>query len=73
MIASAFSGLIIGIALAWFSLRRGRRSQQFDIPTITWTERPIPIWQQDRVQFIFILIHSLSVAGLAVMFLNDTR
>src|SRR5215207_2361054 len=72
MISYAFSGLILGFLLAWFSLWRGRRPQHFDVTSISWIEHPIPLWQQDHFQFIFIAVHSLSVASLAVMFLRDT-
>lgn len=72
MIFIAIIGLLLGIPLAWFSLRFGRRPKHFDIPTLAWTERPVPIWQQDRTQFIFIAGHALSIAALAVMFLLDS-
>lgn len=71
MILDALIGLLIGFALAWFSLRFGRRPRHFDISTLEWTERPVPIWQQDRTQFVFILGHALGVAALAVMLLRE--
>jgi hypothetical protein len=71
VILDALVGSLIGIALAWFSLRRGRRARHFDIPTLAWTESPVPIWQQDRTQFALILGHGLGVAALAVMFLRE--
>jgi len=72
-LGTAIFGLVFGIIVGWVILHRGRRPFQHDVPAIGWIEKPVVIWKQDWVQFIFVLIHSLSILLIAFLFLLDGK
>ena len=70
------SGLLAGTGSTWFTLRGLRRraaiaSEGDGAASVAWSQPPVPLREQDPVPVAFIVVHALSVAGLAALFTWD--
>ena len=60
-------GGLIGLVLAVWSVRRGRRPYPPDTAVLHWRERVVSAWQQDPASALFIGVHAGSVMAFAVL------
>lgn len=61
------AGGVLGLLLAPWSIRRGRRAVAGAGAIVQWEERVVPPWRQDPVQALFIAVHGAAVLCLAVL------
>jgi len=60
-------GGLLGLALAGWSIRRGRRAYPHDTSVLHWHERVVSAWRQDATGALFIGIHAGTVVALGLL------